>query len=90
MSSIEYLKVFVNERLTAAAEEIFVVFKRTIVAYEEEIDHQRKLLDDFWKPEIKLNRLGTAYTPYQYTNLNCFKLKYDDLLLDHFVIHAPV
>lgn len=72
MSSIEYLKVFVNERLTAAAEEIFVVFKRTIVAYEEEIDHQRKLLDDFWKPEIKLNRLGTAYTPYPYTNLNCF------------------
>ena len=29
---------FVNERLTAAAEEIFRVFKQTIDKYEEEID----------------------------------------------------
>ncbi|XP_074495267.1 uncharacterized protein LOC141769763 [Sebastes fasciatus] len=57
MSSVEYLREFVNERLTAAAEEIFRVFKKTIIEYEEEIDRQRKLLDIVWKPEIKLHRI---------------------------------
>ncbi|XP_044051301.1 zinc finger protein OZF-like [Siniperca chuatsi] len=57
MYSVEYLREFVNERLTAAAEEIFGVFKKTIVEYEEEIDRQRRLLDIFWKPEIKLHRI---------------------------------
>ncbi|XP_041821658.1 zinc finger protein 665-like [Chelmon rostratus] len=57
MSSVEYLREFVNERLTAAADEIFGVFRKTIVEYEEEIDRQRKLLDMFWKPEIKLHRI---------------------------------
>ncbi|XP_049906942.1 zinc finger protein 665-like [Epinephelus moara] len=57
MSSVEYLREFVNERLTAAAEEIFGVFKRTIVEYEEEIDRQRRLLDIVWKPDIKLHRI---------------------------------
>lgn len=60
MSSFDHLKAFVNERLTAAAEEIFVVLKKTIVEYEKEIDRQRKLLDYFWKPEIKLSSLGTT------------------------------
>lgn len=72
MSSFECLQVFVNERLTAAAEEIFVVFKKMMEEYEEEIDRQRKLLNDFWKPEIKLTRIGTTYTPYQYINLISF------------------
>ncbi|XP_042365532.1 zinc finger protein OZF-like [Plectropomus leopardus] len=53
MSSVQYLKEFVNERLTAAAEEIFGVFEKTIVEYEEVIDRQRRLLDVVWKPEIK-------------------------------------
>ncbi|XP_044051242.1 zinc finger protein 436-like isoform X2 [Siniperca chuatsi] len=57
MSSVECLREFVNERLIAAAEEIFGVFKKTIVEYEEEIDRQRRLLDIFWKPEIKLHRI---------------------------------
>ncbi|XP_042343953.1 oocyte zinc finger protein XlCOF7.1-like [Plectropomus leopardus] len=57
MSSVEYLRNFVNERLTAAAEEIFGVFKQTIVEYEEEIDRQRKLLENVSKPEIKLLRI---------------------------------
>ncbi|XP_074495254.1 uncharacterized protein LOC141769757 isoform X1 [Sebastes fasciatus] len=63
MSSVEYLREFVNERLTAAAEEIFRVFKNTIIEYEEEIDRQRKLLDVVWKPEIKLHRIEL---PLQY------------------------
>ncbi|XP_049893349.1 zinc finger and SCAN domain-containing protein 12-like [Epinephelus moara] len=56
MCSVESLREFVNERLTAAAEEILGVFKRTIIEYEEEIDRQRRLLDIVWKPEIKLHR----------------------------------
>ena len=58
MSSVESLREFVNERLTAAAEEIFRVFKQTVVEYEEEIDRQRRLLDIVLKPEIKLHRTG--------------------------------
>ncbi|XP_076586564.1 uncharacterized protein LOC143320627 [Chaetodon auriga] len=57
MSSVEYLREFVNERLTAAAEEIFRVFQKTVVEYEEEIHRQRRLLDVVWKPEIKLHRI---------------------------------
>ncbi|XP_041657736.1 zinc finger protein OZF-like [Cheilinus undulatus] len=46
MFSTDSLRGFVLERLTAAAEDIFVVFQRTIVEYEEEIDRQRRLLDN--------------------------------------------
>ncbi|KAM8886183.1 uncharacterized protein AB9W97_013406 [Spinachia spinachia] len=57
MSSAEYLREFVSERLSAAAEEICGVFVKTIFEYEEEIDRQRRLLDVVWKPHIKLHRL---------------------------------
>ncbi|XP_036972670.1 zinc finger protein 37A-like [Acanthopagrus latus] len=57
MSSVESLREFVNERLTAAAEEIFRVFKTTIVQYEEEIDRQRVMLDICWKRQEKLHRI---------------------------------
>ncbi|XP_078141504.1 uncharacterized protein LOC139910358 [Centroberyx gerrardi] len=56
MSTVQCLRTFVNERLTAAAEEILGVFEKTIVVYEEEIERQRRLLDIVWKPEIKLHR----------------------------------
>ncbi|XP_042288410.1 zinc finger protein 436-like [Thunnus maccoyii] len=56
MSSVESLRELINERLTAAAEEIFRVFHKTIVEYETEIDRQRRLLDIIWKPEIRLQR----------------------------------
>ncbi|KAG7233355.1 hypothetical protein INR49_007165 [Caranx melampygus] len=56
MSSVESLRDFVTERLTAAAEEIFRVFKQTVVEYEEEIGRQRRLLDTVLKPEIRLHR----------------------------------
>lgn len=68
MASFDYLKAFVNERLTAAAEEIFGVLKQTIVECEEEIDRQQKLLHD-WKPGITLNRQGTIFTHRHYTSL---------------------
>ncbi|CAK6950833.1 gastrula zinc finger protein XlCGF57.1-like [Scomber scombrus] len=57
MSSVQHLRELMNERLTAAAEEIFRVFHKTIIEYEEEIDRQRRLLDIVWKPEINLHRI---------------------------------
>ncbi|XP_063317326.1 uncharacterized protein LOC134616392 isoform X2 [Pelmatolapia mariae] len=56
MPSVQSLREFINERLTAAAEQIFLEFEKTIVQYEEEIDRQRRLLDITWKPQIKLHR----------------------------------
>ncbi|RVE61326.1 hypothetical protein OJAV_G00169600 [Oryzias javanicus] len=51
MSSVQSLREFISERLTAAAEEIFRQFEKTIVQYEEEMDRQRTLLDSSWKAE---------------------------------------
>ncbi|XP_055359540.1 uncharacterized protein LOC114844536 isoform X2 [Betta splendens] len=57
MSSVQYLKEFISQRLTAAAVEIFGAFEQTIVEYEEELDRQRRLLDAVLRPEIKLHRI---------------------------------
>ncbi|XP_071378224.1 zinc finger and SCAN domain-containing protein 12-like isoform X2 [Centroberyx affinis] len=63
MSKVQKLRALVNQRLTAAAEEIFGLFERTIAEYEEEasrskeeIDRQRKLLDAVLNPEVRLHR----------------------------------
>lgn len=63
MSSIQLLRVLVNERLSAAAEEIFEAVKKTIAGYEEEIllskreiRRQRRMLQTVIKPEIKINK----------------------------------
>uniref|UniRef100_A0A096M4Z3 Zinc finger protein OZF-like n=1 Tax=Poecilia formosa TaxID=48698 RepID=A0A096M4Z3_POEFO len=56
MSSAQHLREFISERLTAAAEEIFSVFQRTIAQYEEELDRQRRLLDGGWRLEVRLER----------------------------------
>ncbi|GLD54288.1 zinc finger protein 286A-like isoform X1 [Lates japonicus] len=55
--TVQCLRKFVNERLTAATDEIFRVFEKTIVEYEEEIDRQRRLLEIVWKPEIRIRRI---------------------------------
>ncbi|XP_042372568.1 zinc finger protein 426-like, partial [Plectropomus leopardus] len=62
MSSVQYLREFVNERLTVAVEEIFGVLEKTIVDYEEEIDRQRRLLD-VWKREIKIHNIELPQQP---------------------------
>lgn len=59
--SVYSLKKFVNERLSAAAEEIFGVFEKTLSAYNQELDRQRRLLDVALKPNVKLQR--TALLP---------------------------
>ncbi|XP_053190767.1 oocyte zinc finger protein XlCOF7.1-like [Scomber japonicus] len=63
MSKVQMLRASVNQRLTAAAEEIFVLFERTIAEYEEELSRskeenkrQRKLLDAVFKPQLQLHR----------------------------------
>ena len=58
MASVEYLREFISERLSAAAEEIFKGFKKAIVEYEEEIDRQRRLLDVACKPERQSPMMG--------------------------------
>uniref|UniRef100_A0A3B3YNG4 C2H2-type domain-containing protein n=1 Tax=Poecilia mexicana TaxID=48701 RepID=A0A3B3YNG4_9TELE len=59
MCSVEPLREFIRERLTAAAEEIFTQLEKTIVQYEEEIDRQRRLLDLTWRPRVSLQRAGS-------------------------------
>lgn len=63
MSTVDDLRQFVSDRLTAAAEEIFQVFHKTVIQYEEEIGRQRRLLDIAWKPELKVDRLGERARP---------------------------
>ncbi|XP_044043534.1 gastrula zinc finger protein XlCGF57.1-like [Siniperca chuatsi] len=56
MSKVQTLRAFVSQRLSAAAEEIFELFERTIAEYEEELCGQRKLLDAVFQPEVRLHR----------------------------------
>ncbi|CAB1344895.1 unnamed protein product [Coregonus sp. 'balchen'] len=44
MSTLQMLRVFLNERLTAAAVEIFGAVEKTVVEYQEENDRLRSLL----------------------------------------------
>ncbi|KAK6325447.1 hypothetical protein J4Q44_G00047890 [Coregonus suidteri] len=66
------LNVFVTERLSAAAVEIFGAVEKTIAEYQEEISRSaeenerlRRLLDLVSKPEIKLHRAGSTFTSSQ-------------------------
>ncbi|XP_049424597.1 zinc finger protein 583-like isoform X2 [Epinephelus fuscoguttatus] len=63
MSKVQMLRSLVKQRLTAAAEEIFGLFERTIAEYEEELcrskeenERQRKLLDAVFNPQLRLHR----------------------------------
>ncbi|XP_039665035.1 zinc finger and SCAN domain-containing protein 12-like [Perca fluviatilis] len=63
MTKVQMLRALVEQRLTAAAEEIFGLFERTIAEYEEELEfsskenhRQQKLLDAVLNPEVRLHR----------------------------------
>lgn len=58
MSKVQSVRDFVNQRLSAAAEEIFGLFERTIREYEDELCRQRKLLDTVLKPGVRVERAG--------------------------------
>lgn len=56
MGSSHCFREFLNERLSAAAEEIFRMFEQTVLEYQEEISRQRRLLDRAIQPESKLQQ----------------------------------
>ncbi|XP_068426957.1 zinc finger protein 771-like [Clinocottus analis] len=65
MSRAQKLRSLVEQRLTAAAQEIFGLFERTIAEYEEELsasrdenERQRRLLDAVFNPEVRVHRAG--------------------------------
>ena len=65
MALLQTLKSLVNQRLSAAAEEIFWVVGRILTEYEEEAfhikqetDRKRRLLDMVLQPIVKLHRAG--------------------------------
>ncbi|XP_077395953.1 uncharacterized protein LOC144032136 isoform X2 [Festucalex cinctus] len=67
MCKIEILRALLNQRLSAAVEEIFVVFERTIAEYEEELcrtkeenERQRQLLDAVFKPQVEFHNTGIS------------------------------
>ncbi|XP_032364556.1 B-cell lymphoma 6 protein homolog [Etheostoma spectabile] len=63
MSKVQMLRGLVEQRLTAAAEEIFGLVERTIAEHEEELcrskeenERQRKRLDAVFSPQLRLHR----------------------------------
>nr|XP_020496261.1 zinc finger protein OZF-like [Labrus bergylta] len=60
MSKVRILRSFVNQRLTAAADEIFELFERTIAEYEEQLsrlkEDQHKPQDHVYEPEVLAHR----------------------------------
>ncbi|XP_041828405.1 zinc finger protein 37-like [Melanotaenia boesemani] len=78
MSSVQYLREFISERLKTAAEEIFLKLEKTIIQYEVEIDRQRRLLDDTWKPEMQINTTDVLH------QLICKEEEEEDLAVQQF------
>lgn len=58
MASVQSMRQFVCDKLTAAAQEILGAFEKKLENYEAEIARQRRLLDSVFTPEIKLQRTG--------------------------------
>lgn len=52
------LRVFLNERLTAAAEEIFGAVEKTIAEYKEEISRSKDLEISRLRMQLKLLKPG--------------------------------
>ncbi|XP_024124620.1 zinc finger protein 768 [Oryzias melastigma] len=44
MCSVQYFRELISDRLTAAAQDIFAEFEKTIIQYEEAMERQRRLL----------------------------------------------
>ncbi|XP_004083155.3 uncharacterized protein LOC101161452 [Oryzias latipes] len=62
MSSVQSLREFIGERLTAAAEEIFTHVEQTIFKLEAELERQRRLLDIVLQPHMQLQTAGLPPT----------------------------
>lgn len=68
------MKDFVNQRLTAAAEEICELFESILAEYEEQVCRQQKLLDAVFNPEVRLCGAG------KYSSARCV-IRYMSLLV---------
>ncbi|XP_061562344.1 uncharacterized protein LOC133418021 isoform X4 [Phycodurus eques] len=67
MCKVEMLRALLNARLSAAIEEVFGVFARTIAEYEEELcrtkkenERQRQLLDTVFRPQDEAHRADVS------------------------------
>lgn len=58
MPTMQSLKAFLNDRLTAAAEEIFGAVEKTIVEYKEEISRSKDLEISRLRMQLKLLASG--------------------------------
>ncbi|XP_070702875.1 gastrula zinc finger protein xFG20-1-like [Pempheris klunzingeri] len=70
MCKVQMLRALLKQRLSAAAEEIFGLFERTIAEYEEELcrsqeenERQRRLLDAVLSPQLRLHRAADVQQP---------------------------
>lgn len=64
------LRALLNQRLSAAVEEIFVMLERTIAEYEEELCRtreenvrQRQMLDAVFRPQAEILGAGLSSCP---------------------------
>ncbi|XP_034037158.1 zinc finger protein 39-like [Thalassophryne amazonica] len=81
MSKVRVLRALVEQRLAAAAEEIFGLFERTIAEYQEELwrskDNERQLLDAVLNPEVRVHTADShqvfsdAQSVLQFAGLQC-------------------
>ncbi|KAM9719549.1 uncharacterized protein ACNS7B_020330 [Menidia menidia] len=60
MSSVQHLREFISQRLTAAAVEIYAEFEKTIVQFEDQADRQRRLLEICWESQILVPSAGSV------------------------------
>lgn len=56
MPLMETLRALVQQRLTAAVEDILELFEKTITEYEEE----RNILHGVFKPQVRIERAGAV------------------------------
>lgn len=91
MSSIPCFRDFICDRLTAAADEIFRVFEKTVLEYEEQLSNQRRLLDNVSKPpprlhevpEQRVNKTAHAQVHIDLQSLSNSSLDQDDAESSH-------
>ena len=52
------VRELMEQRLTAAAAEIYTEFQQTVIQYQDKIQTQQRLLKTTWTPQIQLHRIG--------------------------------
>ncbi|XP_074542176.1 uncharacterized protein LOC141802539 [Halichoeres trimaculatus] len=78
MSNVQTVRGLIIQRLSAAAEEIFELFERTIAEYEEQLcrskeenQREQKLLEAVYKPEVRLHRADVQQLLVSPENVPC-------------------